>query len=155
MTIEELIASAGALTQPPASAAGEFAEKQDLLADRLNKRLGSRDDLARLIGEGNQAMMEDNSRNFCRFMASMFDAYDPRVMVQTVLWVFRAYRSHGFQLTFWPAELDVFVELLRDELSPESFTALYPFYNWMIVNIPSFVEVTDQQIDGFTPPSHG
>jgi len=155
MIIEQLTETAHNLVQPPPEAAQEFTLKRDRLADALSRRLGKREDLVRLIGEGNQAMMEDNSRNFCRFMATMFSAYDADVLVRTVLWVFRAYRTHGFQLTFWAAELDVFVEIIRDELSAETCEAIMPFYDWMIVNIPSFAKVSDEAIADFKPPVHG
>jgi hypothetical protein len=108
--------------------------------------MGTRRDLERLVGSGNEAMAEDNNRNFARFMESIFRHYQPEVLVETVLWVFRAYRSHGFQTTYWPANLDTWVELLREELAAESFEAVYPFYDWLIVHIPWFVKLTDEQL---------
>jgi hypothetical protein len=157
MTKEQLLESAEKLTQPDEAAAAEFEQKQPALANALNQRMRKRPDLDRLIGDGNRAMMEDNSRNFCRFMSTLFSAYEPLVFVETVLWVFRAYRSHGFKTTYWPANIDTFVELIREELSPETFEAVYPFFDWLIVNIPVFVSITDQQLaeplgEG---PSHG
>ena len=109
-----------------------------------------------LIGPGKRAMMEDNSRNFCRFMGSMFLAYEAEVLAQTALWVFRAYRSHGFHTTYWPANLDTFVEIARDRLSPSTFAETYPFFHWLIVNIPSFVKISDEQLsEPLSPvPSH-
>ena len=96
-------------------------------------------------------MMQDNSRNFCRFMSTMFRGYHPEVLVQTVLWVFRAYCSHGFTTLYWPAHLDGFVQLARERLSPATFAALEPHFQWLIVNIPVFVKVSDDQLAG--PPA--
>ena len=76
-------------------------------------------------------------------MASLFLDYEPEVFVDTVLWVFRAYRSHGFQTTYWAANLNLWVDLLKKDLTPEAFEEIYPFYNWLIVNIPAFVKLTD------------
>lgn len=146
MTKQLLLESSAMLNKPNTSAADEFDKKQDQLSAQLNARMGSRSDLDRLIGEGNLSMMEDNSRNLCRFMSSLFVAYEPLVLVETVLWVFRAYRSHGFHTTYWAANLDTLIELMRDELSPESFSEIYPFFDWLIVNIPSFVFISDQQL---------
>jgi hypothetical protein len=113
--------------------------------------------LEKLIGPGNLAMMRDNSRNFCRFMGAMFHAYEPEVLAQTALWVFRAYRSHGFRTTYWPANLDTFVELARDRLAPAAFAEIYPFFQWLIVNIPVFVKISDEQLAEPLPaePGHG
>ncbi|MEI7673143.1 MAG: hypothetical protein WCK00_13610, partial [Deltaproteobacteria bacterium] len=54
-----------------------------------------------------------------------------------------AYRSHGFQLTYWPAQLDTWVEILQRKLSTEALAEVYPFYNWMIVNQPAFTLLSD------------
>lgn len=146
MNQEMLLSSARKLIQPNATAADEFEQKQIELGEKHNQRMGARPDLERLIGTDNLAMMEDNTRNFCRFMGTMFHTYEPTVLVETVLWVFRAYRSHGFNTTFWPAHIDTFIESTRFELTPATFDAVYPFFEWLIVNIPAFVAITDGQM---------
>ncbi len=146
MNLDYLIETAKTLRQPCSETAAEFEAARDSLAESLNRRMGTRPDLEKLIGPGNREMMEDNSRNFCRFMGSMFLAYEPEVLAQTALWVFRAYRSHGFHTTYWPANLDTFVELARDRLSPSAFAETYPFFHWLIVNIPTFVIISDAQL---------
>ena len=146
ITREGLLATASELKQPPREAADEFGAKRERLAAEGNRRMGARADLERLVGSGNESMAADNNRNFARFMESVFCHYQPEVLLETVLWVFRAYRSHGFQTTYWSANLDTWVELLREELSEEAFAAVYPFYDWLIVHIPWFVKLTDEQL---------
>jgi hypothetical protein len=146
MDQEHLIRTASALTQPPAAAAAEFQESSTYLAEELSRAMLARPDVDRLIGPGNGPMMQDNSRNFCRFMNTMFHGYEPNVMVETVLWVFRAYRSHGFQSTYWAANLDTFMEIARDRLSTETFASLYPFFEWLVTHVPAFVKISDQQL---------
>lgn len=146
MNLPYLIETAKKLRQPTAGAAAEFEAARDSLAEALSRRMSTRTDLEKLIGPGNLAMMEDNSRNFCRFMGSMFLAYEPEVLAQTALWVFRAYRSHGFHTTYWPANLDTFVELASERLAPAAFAETYPFFQWLIVNIPTFVKISDEQL---------
>jgi len=147
MTNEEtLIQTAERLRQPGAEAAAEFESLRDSLAEELNRRMAKRPDLDKLIGPDNLSMMQDNSRNFGRFMSTMFQDYEPAVLAETVLWVFRAYRSHGFATTYWPAHLDTFVEIIRERLSPAAFTEVYPFFQWLIVNIPLFVKFSDEQL---------
>jgi len=144
MTREELIVTARTLRQPGGQAASEFEQKMGHIAEELSRNLKERDDLERLIGEGNAAMMEDNSRNFCRFMSSMFQQFQPETLVDTALWVFRAYRSHGFHLAFWPANIDTCAEIVRATLSPETTREVLPFYDWLVVNIPSFTLLSDE-----------
>jgi hypothetical protein len=144
MNQDYLHQTARQLRQPPAEAAREFAVHHETLAGELNLRMSARPDLDRLIGPGNLAMMEDNSRNFCRFMSVQFLAYEPAVLVHTALWVFRAYRAHGFQTTYWPANLDTFIEIARARLTPETFAQVYPFLEWLVVHIPVFVQLTNE-----------
>ncbi|MCL4203203.1 MAG: hypothetical protein KJ000_11935 [Pirellulaceae bacterium] len=146
MNEQYLMDSARKLCQPPELAAAEFESVAGELASELNRRMAARPDLERLIGADNRPMMEDNSRNFCRFMSAMFHAYEPEVLVQTALWVFRAYRAHGFHTTYWPANLDTFVEIARQRLTSETFAAVEPFFDWLIVNIPVLVKISDEQL---------
>lgn len=156
MTPDFLLQTAHQLRQPTATAAAEFEARRDALAELLNQRMGARPDLHRLIGPDNLSMMQDNSRNFCRFMSSLFGAYTPQVLVETVLWVFRAYRSHGFQTTYWAANLDTFLEILREQISAASYAELYPFFAWLITHIPIFVSISDAQLAQPLPeaPAH-
>jgi len=146
MTPDYLLQTARQLNQPTTMAAAEFEAQRDALAELLNQRMSARPDLNRLIGPDNLPMMQDNSRNFCRFMSSLFGAYTPQVLVETVLWVFRAYRSHGFQTTYWAANLDTFLEILREQISAESYAELYPFFAWLVTHIPIFVSISDAQL---------
>jgi hypothetical protein len=143
MLTEDLITEAAALPQPSLEAVKEFAENRERLVSLFNTEFGKRPDLARMIGETNQLMMEDNHRNHARFMESMFQFHAPKVLVDTILWVYRTYRSHGFTLAYWPAQLDSWVELYRRELSAETLREIEPFYNWMIIRQPAFAEASD------------
>lgn len=116
-----------------------------------NQTMADRMDLEKMVGKDNLPMAEDNNRNFSRFMDSIFHDYDPKVFVETVLWVFRAYRSHGFQTTYWAANLNIWMDMLARELPAETFESLYPFYNWLIINIPVFTSLTDEAL----PPRDG
>ncbi len=146
MNLDYLSRTAKQLRQPSAAAAAGFEAARESLAEELSRQMAARPDLEKLIGPGNMAMMQDNSRNFCRFMGSMFFAYESEVLAQTALWVFRAYRSHGFHTTYWPANLDTFVEIARKRLPATTFDEIYPFFQWLIVNIPTFVKITDEQL---------
>ena len=143
---QQLLNSAKKLQQPTESATTEFSHKREQLAAKGSQLLSERNDMEKLVGKGNKQMSEDNNKNFARFMESMFSEYDPNVLVETVLWVFRAYRSHGFQTIYWAANLNIWIEMLKNEMSEETFNELYPFYNWLVVNIPVFVKLTDEDL---------
>ena len=77
MNLPYLLQTATQLRQPSAPAAADVEASRDGLAEELNRRLSARPDLEKLIGPGNLSMMQDNGRNFCRFMGAMFRAYEP------------------------------------------------------------------------------
>jgi len=53
--------------------------------------MAQRPDLKKMVGGKNRQIAEDNNRNFARFMESIFNEYNPKVLVETVMWVFRSY----------------------------------------------------------------
>jgi hypothetical protein len=142
MKKNELIESARQLNQPEKEAAEEYSTHQQSLANIVIQILLQREDLEKLIGKGNQEMMKDNAHNMARFMESLFHRYNYIVLVETVLWVFRAYRSHGFSLTFWSAHLNTWMKVIEENLSEDTIRQIMPFYNWLQVNIPIFIYLT-------------
>ncbi|MBF0430353.1 MAG: hypothetical protein HQK83_03685 [Fibrobacteria bacterium] len=138
MKKENLIKSAKALSVPGQKAASEYLSKHSVLVAGVNKILSDREDLLQLIGEGNVGMMLDNHNNHALFLESLFTKYEPEVLVETVTWVFSAYRNHGFHDTYWAAQLNAWLKVLEAELTKESFTEIKPFYDWLIINIPAF-----------------
>jgi hypothetical protein len=143
LTKESLLSTAGKLHGPTETAARAFAEKRALLLSKVIAEINARPDLDRLVGEGNRQMAEDNCQNLARFMESLFLDYHPETLVETVLWVFRAYRSHGFYLTYWSAHLETWVRQLQLTLDPADFEQLYPFYHWIITHIPAFTQLSE------------
>ena len=113
----------------------------------MNSLMLERKDLEKLIGKDNERMMKDNHANHVRFIASILKNYNPEVLVDTVLWVFRAYRSHGFSTNYWATQLNSWIIILKEVLSPKSYTEVYPLYEWMQVNIPLFVKLSDEKLD--------
>jgi len=138
--------SASHLKQVSKKSAVEYTEKLDYLVAMINAVMLQRKDVKALVGESNLDMMKDNHANHARFMSSIFTNYNPEVLIDTVLWVFRAYRSHGFSTNYWAAQLNVWIELLKKELSKESYEEIFPYYKWMQTNIPLFVQLSDEKL---------
>jgi len=146
MKIEQLLESAKALPTISKTASDEYEKKSEVLISAINSMMLKRDDLDNLLG-GHIEMMKDNHANHVRFMSSMFKFYQADVMVETVLWVFRAYRTHGFKSNYWSTQLNYWTEILKEELSQESFKEIDTYYHWMIINIPVFVKLADEQLE--------
>ena len=142
-----LIESATKLKPVSSTSIGEYQQRAEKITGVMNERMLQRSDLETLIGSENIEMMKDNHANHVRFIASILKNYNPEVFVDTVLWVFRAYRSHGFTANYWASQLNTWIEILKEVLMPESFEEVYPYYEWMQVNIPVFVKLTDEAIE--------
>lgn len=148
MKAADLLATARDLVSVEAGIASEFGAKKNLLVALIDQRMQERPDIEALVGPDNLQMMKDNHANHALFMESLLRNYQPEVLVNTVLWVFRAYRSRRFHPNYWAAQLNAWVELIQQELSSESAAAILPFYQWMIVHIPQFTLLTDAAVEG-------
>lgn len=147
MDKSELLTTAKLLKQVSISAAEEYNQNADLLISKINSLMLGRPDIESLVGVDNINMMKDNHANHVRFIASILKNNNPDVFVETVLWVFRAYRSHGFTTNYWAAQLNTWIIVLKEVLSATSYSEVYPYYEWMQVNIPIFVIVSNEKLD--------
>jgi len=146
MQREDLIQSASMLKQVSEKSAAEYSSKRDHLVELLNKIMENRTDLLDMVGIGNVDMMRDNHANHARFLESIFIQHDTEVLVDTVLWVFRAYRSRNFSPTYWAAQLNAWIELYKKELTAECYQEVYPYYKWMQINIPTFNKLAEDHL---------
>lgn len=142
-----LLETAQQIKQVKAKTVEEYNEKSELLISKMNTMMMERADLEGLVGANNIEMMKDNHANHVRFIASILKNNNSDVLVDTVLWVFRAYRSHGFTTNYWAAQLNTWIKIMKEVLSPESFKEVYPYYDWMQVNIPVFTKLSDDMLE--------
>jgi len=147
MKREELIKTAKNLKQVDQKIAEEYTAKKDGLVDMMNKRMLARTDISEMVGKQNIEMMTDNHANHARFLESIFYQHSAETLVDTILWVFRAYRSRNFSSTYWAAQMNAWIQIYKKELSPEAYEAIYPYYHWMQINIPVFNSLAEQNIE--------
>lgn len=147
MDKKQLLETANQLKKVSEKTATEYNQKAEQITSKMNVLMQERKDLENLIGENNFEMMKDNNANHVRFIASILKNYNPTVLTDTILWVFRAYRSHGFMTNYWAAQLNSWIALLKKTLTPESYDEIYPYYEWILLNIPSFVTLSDEKLD--------
>jgi hypothetical protein len=147
MTKSDLLKTAQEINQVSKELADEFSSKRDMLVELMNSKMLKRLDIKEMVGENNLDMMKDNHANHARFLESIFISYSPEVLVDTVLWVFRAYRSRNFSSTYWAAQLNSWLEIYKENLSDKCYKSVYPYYEWMQINIPSFNILAEKNID--------
>lgn len=142
-----LLETAQQLKQVSIKTAEEYHQKAEQLISKINTIMLERPDIESLVGANNINMMKDNHANHVRFIASILKNHNPDVLVDTVLWVFRAYRSHGFTTNYWAAQLNTWIIIIKEVLTPECFVEVYPYYEWLQLNIPIFVKVSDEKLE--------
>jgi hypothetical protein len=147
MKRDDLIKTAEKLPQVSEKSVAEYSAKRDGLVALMNQKMEARSDLLDMVGTGNVDMMKDNHANHARFMESIFSQHSPEVLTDTVLWVFRAYRSRNFSSTYWAAQLNAWIEIYKKELSDECYNEIFPYYNWMQINIPVFNQLAEDVLD--------
>lgn len=140
-----LLESAKRLAHASTQSADEYYRKSDQLIALMNTTMLKRPDVENLVGQNNIDMMQDNHANHVRFIASILKYPNPEVLVETVLWVFQAYRSHGFTTNYWAAQLNTWIGVLKQVLTDESYKEVYPYYEWMQTNIPLFVKISGEK----------
>ena len=137
MDKETLILEAQALPTPGEAAGRALSESADSLSANLTQFMLAQPNLSLIIGKGNERMMETNHINHFNYMASLASLFDPTTLVETVLWVFRTYRSHGFEPDYWKIMLPEATDLIRNTL-PTYQDEIVPIYEWLQRNIDRF-----------------
>lgn len=140
-----LLETSAQLKQVSVKTAEEYHLKAEQLTTKINAVMSERTDIESLVGKNNISMMKDNHANHVRFIASILKNYNSDILVDTVLWVFSAYRCHGFTTNYWAAQLNSWIVIIKEVLSPECSAEVYPYYEWMQINIPVFVKVSAEK----------
>jgi len=128
-----------------------LAENMDKLVADMNEKMSNRPDINALVGQDNIRMMKDNHANHLRFVHSILEQYNKQVLVDTVAWVYRSYRSRGFHINYWAAQINTWIDILKESLSKDTFEAIYPLYKWFSISIPHFSLMSDDELNNAQP----
>jgi len=134
----ELIKTAEQIHNADQIAIDEYNEKTETILACLNSQMIDLPDLDKIIGPNNITMMKNNHQNHLDFILSIMKNFDATVLVETIIWVFRAYQNHGFSPEYWNYQLKAWKEVIQNNLSEHSYKEISPIYNWMYANIANF-----------------
>jgi hypothetical protein len=147
MNYEHLLNSGKELPTVSKTAADEyFKKKNGTVVATVNSKMLERADLGALIGEDNREMMTDNHANHARFIYSILCKSNPVVLVDTILWVLGAYRSHNFTINYWSAQLNCWLTTLKEQMTDNDFKQIEPLYVWMQINIYTLAEISNEKV---------
>lgn len=138
MNRDDLILLADKIVRPDSQASDEYFRNIDLMNVEVNRKMSSMSDLEKLIGIDNLQSMLDNHANHGRFMNSLFTNFKSEVLVDTLIWVMRAYQSRGFHTKYWEIQLKTWLRILEKHLSPHGYASISPVYYFIIDNLNAF-----------------
>jgi len=122
-------------------AAAEYNLKKELLVAAMNSRMNDWPGIDALVGRDNRTVMNENHWHHAKFMLSLLHDYRPALLVNTVIWVFKAYTARGFKPGYWDVQLDCWLEVLSTTLSPESLAVLEPVYRFLRLHTSDFARL--------------
>lgn len=135
----KLLQTAEKLFPVSSEAVNEYREKRDIVLYKMNQAMLERSDIIELVGgKKNISMMKDNHANHLKFICSIMKTPDPEILVDTIVWVFIAYMSRGFHSTYWPAQINTWVSIFKENFSEKTFLEISSLYEWISINIPVF-----------------
>ena len=139
---EKLLEELTELSPVSQSSAKAYHEHMTFLLDRVNKKMASRPDLPDLVGSNPLSFMYDNHRNHAVFMDNVFQLSLFPLLLDTVPWVYRTYRNHGFSHDYFPAHLRAWREAIPEILDPETSAPLVRVYDWMLSRHEDFIALS-------------
>ncbi len=120
-------------------AAEEYKDKLNLLIEKVNNKLFSRDDLTYLIGDNPINKMYNNHENHANFMYNSFKLNDKKFVYSTITWVYRTYSNHGFSYDYFLVELSAWMEAVEETLADKKAEEINKVYSWMIDHHHEFI----------------
>ncbi|MFW6257622.1 MAG: hypothetical protein ACOC11_02445 [Prolixibacteraceae bacterium] len=145
MAYTDLITSAEKIPAVQQSSFLEYQNRKESLVAAINIYMTSRNDLPELVGQNNVQMMKNNHLNHVLFINSILQVPNSEVLVDTVLWVFKTYRSHGFSVKYWNVQINAWLHILKNQLSHEAYQEICPLYKWMQEHIPVFDKLSSEK----------
>ena len=141
---EDFDLSISELPEVSREATRDYVENTDRLIEIVNNDLKNRDYIEELIGNNSVQIMVDNHENHARFMANVFKLNNYEMLLDTIIWVYRTYRRHGFSYDYFPVELKAWSRAVERELGSRSANQINEIYSFMLDNHERFVELAEK-----------
>ena len=126
----------------PEKAANQYKEKKNLMINRVNDLLNSRDDINQLIGYNPFNIMHDNHDNHAVFMSNIFQVNNYQLFKTTLPWVYKAYHNQGFSYKYFQVELTAWIQAVQEFIEPEKRKEIIAVYEWILANHENIIELS-------------
>ncbi|MFW5998682.1 MAG: cobalamin B12-binding domain-containing protein [Halanaerobiaceae bacterium] len=136
---------AGELPEIPPAVVEEYKNNILSLISLVNDYMTKRDDIKELIGYNPLEVMYNNHENHVRFMVNVFKIGDYKLLIRTVIWVYRTYVLKGFSYQYFPVELNAWIKAVKKSLNEEKAKPVIKVYDWLIDNHEKFVALSQTE----------
>ncbi|MFW6282217.1 MAG: cobalamin B12-binding domain-containing protein [bacterium] len=126
----------------PDKVAQEYKEKQNLIVNRVNDLLNSRDDINKLIGYNSLNIMHDKHENHAIFMGNVFQVNEYQLFKTTLPWVYRAYHNQGFSYDYFQVEIKAWIQAINEFIDPEFRKEIVTIYEWILANHENLIQLS-------------
>lgn len=154
MNLNRLIEEARTLRPVPIGVCEVYQKNAAEMVALVDKRMSEFDGIRDLIGNNPLTMMLANHRHHLSFMTTVFSINHFELLVKTVVWVYRAYHSHGFKYCYFTFELNAWIEAVNSISAAVSMKPVVDVYRWLIDHHDDFcalaanVEQDRLEVDG-------
>ncbi len=128
----------------PSEVANEYKDKLNLIINRVNNTLNSRDDINKLIGYNSLSTMHDLNENNAKFMSNLFQINDYQLFKTTLPWVYKAYYNQGFSYKYFRVEIKVWIEAVKEFIKPEFREEIIAVYKWILDNHENIIQLSKE-----------
>lgn len=130
------------LPEIPEQAVKQYEKKLNLILNRVNEILSSRDDLNNLIGYNSLSIMYDLNENNAKFMSNVFQINDYQLFKTTLPWAYKSYHNQGFSYEYFQVEIKAWIEAIKEFMEPETRKEILTVYKWILNNHKNIIQLS-------------
>lgn len=155
MNEAELIAEAGKLGSIPEQAARDYRSKIITMIEEVDERILDRADVDRITGGNPVSVIRNNHENHAHFITNVLLFDDFTLLVRTLPWVYRAYRSRGFSDDYFPSVVSAYKEAVERHLGGSTAPVVSSIYQWMMDHHDAVLELSSRIDEHASAPDPG
>ncbi len=144
--LTQLLEESQQLPVIPSKTTYNYRDNRDLLLKSINSIMDSNSRINELTGFNPRQIMYDNHRHHQEFMHAVFCISDYRLLVRTVPWVYRAYKSLNFSYEYFPIELQAWISSMEQTEFSDTMKPIIEIYRWMISKHDKMVELAEKNV---------
>lgn len=124
-------------------AALQYELKHNDLRLYVSRSMESRTDIKELIGFNELSMMQEFQFNHARFMVNVLHLNSFELLGRVFIWVYKAYRSHGFSYEYFPIALSAWKDAIKLYIEAKDAAEIIDLYDWLIRKHDTFVNIVE------------